>query len=78
MRRRYVRTKFVILDPEQLENHPIAVFIIFDKINPQDAWISSEPRRRDTSRETTNDVALESSKVFTKYINQLTSYNYKK
>ena len=32
-RRRYVRTKFVILDPEQLENYLITVFIIFDKIN---------------------------------------------
>ena len=31
--RRYRRTKFVIVDPEQLENDLITVFIIFDKIN---------------------------------------------
>ena len=27
------RRNVVILHPEQLENHPIAVFILFDKIN---------------------------------------------
>ena len=35
----------VLLDPEQLENHPIAGFIIFDKIN-----LEHEFRRISTTR----------------------------
>ena len=34
-RRRYVRTKFVILDPGDLENHPIAVSLFLIKLTPK-------------------------------------------
>ena len=34
-RRRYVRTKFVIIDPGDLENHPIAVSLFLIKLTPK-------------------------------------------